>query len=95
MVKRRNSCVRLDYYHEIIRTLFLSHQNPITGLLPSLSQDYDHAWIRDNVYSILAVWALSLAYKKIADQSEDQAKTYELGRRFCIKNFIEYFKKLY
>ena len=23
-----------------------------------------HAWIRDNVYSILSVWALSMAYKK-------------------------------
>ena len=43
-----------------------------------------HAWIRDNVYSILGVWALSLAYKKGADYDEDRAKAYELERA-CIK----------
>lgn len=44
----------------------------------------DHAWIRDNVYSILAVWALSMAYKKYTDMDEDKAKTYELEQR-CVK----------
>lgn len=53
-------------------------QNPVTGLLPSTFTKNDHAWVRDNVYSILAVWALSMAYKKNADLDEDRAKTYEL-----------------
>jgi hypothetical protein len=27
--------------------------------------DYTHAWTRDNVYSIYAVWGLALAYRRI------------------------------
>ncbi|XP_009072533.1 PREDICTED: phosphorylase b kinase regulatory subunit alpha, skeletal muscle isoform, partial [Acanthisitta chloris] len=34
--------------------------------------------VRDNVYSILAVWGLGLAYRKNADRDEDKAKAYEL-----------------
>lgn len=40
--------------------------------------------IRDNVYCILAVWGLSMSYKKIADQDEDRAKAYELEQS-CVK----------
>lgn len=40
--------------------------------------------IRDNVYCILAVWGLSMSYKKIADQDEDRAKCYELEQS-CVK----------
>lgn len=43
-----------------------------------------HFQIRDNVYCILAVWGLSMAYKKIADQDEDRAKAYELEQS-CVK----------
>jgi phosphorylase kinase alpha/beta subunit len=63
-------------------------QDPVTGLLPPRikwnSEDHysgkhpKHAWVRDNVYSILAVWALALAYRKNADMDEDRAKAYEL-----------------
>lgn len=49
----------------------------MTGLLPASSTN-KHAWIRDNVYSIMSVWAVSMAYKKNADMDEDRAKTYEL-----------------
>ncbi len=52
-------------------------------MLPA-SPTNEHAWIRDNVYSILAVWALSMAYKKYTDMDEDKAKTYELEQR-CVK----------
>lgn len=51
-------------------------QNPVTGLLPA-SEHNDHAWIRDNVYSILAVWSLASAYKKAADLDEDRSKVNE------------------
>nr|CAD7453579.1 unnamed protein product [Timema tahoe] len=57
--------------------------NPVTGLFPASPQN-EHAWIRDNVYCILAVWGLSMAYKKIADMDEDRAKTYELEQS-CVK----------
>nr|CAD7397134.1 unnamed protein product [Timema cristinae] len=58
-------------------------KNPVTGLFPASPQN-EHAWIRDNVYCILAVWGLSMAYKKIADMDEDRAKTYELEQS-CVK----------
>ena len=68
-----------DYYHQI-KAIILSRQNPITGLLPASTAvnahgDYTDAWVRDNVYSILAVWGLALAYRKIDD---DRGRTYEL-----------------
>jgi len=54
-----------DYYQEI-KTVILARQNPVTGLLPASTAitahgDYTDAWVRDNVYSILAAWGLALA----------------------------------
>ncbi|XP_037811025.1 probable phosphorylase b kinase regulatory subunit alpha isoform X2 [Lucilia sericata] len=83
MRSRSNSGVRLDYYQRIVHRLIMSHQEPVTGLFPA-SNINSHAWIRDNVYCILAVWGLSMAYKKIADQDEDRAKCYELEQS-CVK----------
>ncbi|KAG4068027.1 hypothetical protein HA402_010713 [Bradysia odoriphaga] len=83
MRSRSNSGVRLDYYQRIVHRLIMTHQQPVTGLFPA-SPNNPHAWIRDNVYCILAVWGLSMAYKKIADQDEDRAKAYELEQS-CVK----------
>ncbi|XP_049865152.1 probable phosphorylase b kinase regulatory subunit alpha isoform X1 [Pectinophora gossypiella] len=83
MRTRSNSGVRLDYYQRVVHKLILDHQQPVTGLFPASPQN-DHAWIRDNLYCILAVWGLSMAFKKIADQDEDRAKTYELEQS-CVK----------
>ncbi|KAI1898894.1 hypothetical protein AGOR_G00077100 [Albula goreensis] len=77
MRSRSNSGVKLDNYARMVHQTILSHQDPVTGLLPA-SGDQPDAWVRDNVYSILAVWALSLAYRKNADRDEDKAKAYEL-----------------
>nr|XP_005992939.1 PREDICTED: phosphorylase b kinase regulatory subunit alpha, skeletal muscle isoform isoform X1 [Latimeria chalumnae] len=77
MRSRSNSGVRLDGYARQIQQTILCHQNPVTGLLPASPEQKD-AWVRDNVYSILAVWALGLAYRKNADRDEDKAKAYEL-----------------
>jgi phosphorylase kinase alpha/beta subunit len=71
---------QLDVYYREIKTVILSRQNPITGLLPASTAvnehgDYTDAWVRDNVYSILAVWGLALAYRKL---DVDQGRTYEL-----------------
>ncbi|XP_047360415.1 probable phosphorylase b kinase regulatory subunit alpha isoform X4 [Vespa velutina] len=83
MRSRSNSGVRLDYYQRIVHKIIMNHQNPVTGLFPA-SRENDHAWVRDNIYCILAVWGLSMAYKKIADVDEDRAKTYELEQS-CVK----------
>uniref|UniRef100_A0A4W6FPZ3 Phosphorylase b kinase regulatory subunit n=1 Tax=Lates calcarifer TaxID=8187 RepID=A0A4W6FPZ3_LATCA len=77
MRSRSNSGVKLDNYARIVQQTILKHQDPVTGLLPG-STDQPDAWVRDNVYSILSVWALSLAYRKNADRDEDKAKAYEL-----------------
>jgi phosphorylase kinase alpha/beta subunit len=64
-----NSAQLLDRYYQEIQEVILSRQNPITGLLPASTAitahgDYTDAWVRDNVYSILAVWGLALAYRR-------------------------------
>ena len=60
--------LRLDDYYHQAETIILARQDPVTGLLPASTAvtvhgDYTHAWVRDNVYSILAVWGLALAYR--------------------------------
>ncbi|KAL2087760.1 hypothetical protein ACEWY4_016588 [Coilia grayii] len=77
MRSRSNSGVRLDGFARLVQETILCHQNPVTGLLPASAQQKD-AWVRDNVYSILAVWGLGMAYRKNADRDEDKAKAYEL-----------------
>ncbi|XP_071315553.1 phosphorylase b kinase regulatory subunit alpha, skeletal muscle isoform isoform X7 [Trachinotus anak] len=77
MRSRSNSGVKLDNYARIVQETILKHQDPVTGLLPG-SPDQPDAWVRDNVYSIVSVWGLSLAYRKNADRDEDKAKAYEL-----------------
>jgi phosphorylase kinase alpha/beta subunit len=74
---------RLDEYHEQVRALILDKQHPVTGLLPASTAvtshgDYGDAWVRDNVYSILAVWGLGLAYRALDD---DRGRGYELEHR--------------
>uniref|UniRef100_A0A8C6NFS7 Phosphorylase b kinase regulatory subunit n=1 Tax=Melopsittacus undulatus TaxID=13146 RepID=A0A8C6NFS7_MELUD len=66
MRSRSNSGVRLDGYARLG-----------VGAGRNLA-DHRDAWVRDNVYSILAVWGLGLAYRKNADRDEDKAKAYEL-----------------
>ncbi len=60
---------RLDHYFTQVDRLLLQRQDPLTGLFPASTAitvhgDYTDAWVRDNVYSIQAVWGLALAYRK-------------------------------
>ncbi len=71
---------RLENYYQEVESIILARQNPITGLLPASTAitshgDYTDAWVRDNIYSILAVWGLALAYRKL---DEHQGRTYAL-----------------
>ncbi|KAL5012659.1 hypothetical protein ScPMuIL_011210 [Solemya velum] len=77
MRSRSNSGVRLDYYQRLVNKAILQYQSPTTGLIPATGST-SHAWVRDNVYCIMAVWGLSLAYRKAADLDEDRAKAFEL-----------------
>ena len=52
-----------------VRDIILARQDPRTGLMPASTAitvhgDYTHAWVRDNVYSVLAVWAIALAWRR-------------------------------
>lgn len=76
----------LEEYYRLVKTTILDRQNPVTGLLPSSlicgkfvpGKSCSDSWIRDNVYTSFALWALSLAYKKRSDFDEDKLKHYEL-----------------
>ncbi|WP_320035905.1 glycoside hydrolase family 15 protein [Halarcobacter sp.] len=79
-IKSRESL--LENYFETIENIILSKQNPITGLLPASTAktthgDYTDAWVRDNVYSILCVWGLSLSFKK---HNPEDYRTYYLSQ---------------
>jgi len=71
---------RLHLLDDEVERIILARQHPVTGLLPastavSAHGDYTDAWVRDNVYSILAVWGMGLAYRR-ADL--DPARAYLL-----------------
>ncbi|NBC49111.1 MAG: glycosyl hydrolase family 15 [Gammaproteobacteria bacterium] len=66
----RASLDQLERYYQQVTRIILSRQHPITGLLPASTAitahgDYTDAWVRDNVYSILAAWGLGLAYRRL------------------------------
>ena len=72
----------LKKHYDSVEKIILSKQDPITGLLPASTAitahgDYTDAWVRDNVYSILSVWGLALAYKK---DDVESVKGYELSQ---------------
>jgi hypothetical protein len=73
----------LDGYYAAVHADILARQDPTTGLLPASTAvtvhgDYRHAWVRDNVYSILAVWGLALAYRRYA-AANDLRESLELS----------------
>lgn len=60
---------QLDRYYQQIQAVILERQHPVSGLMPASTAvnthgNYQDAWVRDNVYSILAVWGLAIAYGK-------------------------------
>lgn len=71
---------QLDNYYQQVQRIILDKQNPVSGLLPAstavnIHGNYTDAWVRDNVYSILAAWGLALAYRRI---DETDGRTYLL-----------------
>jgi phosphorylase kinase alpha/beta subunit len=71
---------KLDTYYQQVKDIILNRQDWVTGLLPASTAvtvhgNYTDAWVRDNVYSILAAWGLALAYRRV---EEKQGRTYVL-----------------
>lgn len=59
----------LNKLYDDITSIIIAKQHPVTGLLPASTAitthgDYTDAWVRDNVYSILSVWGLHIAYRR-------------------------------
>ncbi|MBM6549631.1 glycoside hydrolase family 15 protein [Marinomonas ostreistagni] len=81
-----DKATELETLYRHIDKVILSRQHPVTGLFPASTSvnnhgDYTDAWVRDNVYSIQAVWALSLAYKRASNPNK---RAHELEYA-CIK----------
>src|SRR5690606_24347315 len=73
----------LDAFYRQVKVVILDKQHPVSGLLPAsvavtAHGNYRDAWVRDNVYSILAVWGLALAYRAL---DHDDGRGYELEQR--------------
>ena len=79
---------RLEQLYKEVREVILAKQHPVTGLLPASTSinthgDYTDAWVRDNVYSIMAPWTLSMAFRRQGDtirQDELEQATIKLMR---------------
>ena len=73
---------QLNRYYDAVQSVILTRQHPVTGLLPASTAitvhgDYTDAWVRDNVYSIFAVWGLAVAFRRFAP---DDRRSRELER---------------
>ncbi|MGR9052722.1 MAG: glycoside hydrolase family 15 protein [Gammaproteobacteria bacterium] len=71
---------QLEHYFQQVQDIILVRQDWVTGLLPASTAvtthgNYTDAWVRDNVYSILAAWGLALAYRR---DGNNQGRTYLL-----------------
>jgi len=104
--------VKLENFDRLLSKTILAHKHPVTGLLPAfLYKDgtpgwaRNDAWVRDNVYSVLAVWGVAVAYRRRAETEEDKVKAFQLeqsvvklmrGLLFCMMkqaNKVEKFKR--
>ncbi|WDE99031.1 glycoside hydrolase family 15 protein [Lentisphaera profundi] len=79
MSTQKTESILEQFYQEVNQTILI-RQDPLTGLFPASTDinehgDYTDAWVRDNVYTIQAVWGLAMAYRK---SSVNNARAYSL-----------------
>lgn len=80
---------QLDHYFQQVQGIILSRQHWISGLLPASTAvtahgNYTDAWVRDNVYSILAAWGLGLAYRRAEAHPDNPHK----GRTYVLEQSV-------
>lgn len=80
---------KLDAYFQQVQDIILSRQDWVSGLLPASTAvnvhgNYTDAWVRDNVYSILAAWGLALAYRR----DEDSRVEKKSGRTYLLEQSV-------
>lgn len=86
------TAARLDRWYAHVESVFLSRLAPGTGLLPAATAvtthgDYRHAWVRDNVYTILAAWALARACRR-HDSGDGRAQRLEAAVRGVMRGLL-------
>ena len=77
-----------EFWRQFQLPPFTSVQDPVTNLLPPFiakdgtpgGQYKGHAWIRDNVYCVLPIWAMSLAYRSHGEGEEGRHRANELEK---------------
>jgi phosphorylase kinase alpha/beta subunit len=80
---------QLETYFQQVRDIILIRQDWVTGLLPASTAvnehgNYTDAWVRDNVYSILAAWGLALAYRRVEDSYVEKNS----GRAYLLEQSV-------
>lgn len=64
----------------------MKRQDPVTSLIANNKEDFPgHAWVRDNLYGVHALWAMYRAYQKSAEFDEDLAKAHELKMEWLVR----------
>jgi phosphorylase kinase alpha/beta subunit len=86
------TAARLDRWYAHVESVFLSRLSAGAGLLPASTAttvhgDYRHAWVRDNVYSILGAWALGKACRRY-DTGEARAERLETAVRGVMRGLL-------
>lgn len=81
----------LDALLREIKVCFLDRQHPESGLLPAgpafnVHGDYSHAWVRDNAYCVIAIWAASCACERA--QRAQEAALYRDRARLLMKGLL-------
>lgn len=90
MINELSLRTTLDRFYQQIHSIILSKQHPVTGLLPvstavTVHGDSRDAWVRDNVYSILAVWGLALAYRRLGHSGQHCPCRYHAPRHVAAR----------
>ena len=70
----------LDHFDAQLDRIFLSRQHPISGLMPASTAhtvhgNYSDAWVRDGVYTVQAIWAMAIAWRRKGGRPQ---RVYEL-----------------
>uniref|UniRef100_A0A0K0EFG0 Phosphorylase b kinase regulatory subunit n=1 Tax=Strongyloides stercoralis TaxID=6248 RepID=A0A0K0EFG0_STRER len=85
MFTREESRARLGRIYKLLDATILEYQNPVTGLFENNPSNFpNHAWVRDNLYAVQALWALYRAYKKCSYSDEEMENVKKIGYS-CIK----------
>ncbi|XP_064639915.1 phosphorylase b kinase regulatory subunit beta-like isoform X2 [Lineus longissimus] len=85
---------KLNEYYKNVRHQIIAYQSPTTGLFPAstVGAEKKVAYVRDSIYCASAIWALSVAYRRI---DYDKGRTHELGQTAvkCMRGILHCWMK--